>query len=99
MNLKTVLSFDLLQDIRHQTGRRISLENLAVPTLKIGKSADGLQALKWYQEGKIDEIIHYCKQDVQVTVDLLRFGMENGYVLGAVKGAIVKIPINWKNVI
>lgn len=92
-DMSNAVDVDMLLDVQRTTGRRFSLENLAVPTLKVGKSADGLQALAWYKEGRIDLIAEYCKKDVEVTKDLYLFGKENGYILGRMKtGNIIKIP-------
>jgi DEAD/DEAH box helicase domain-containing protein len=42
------------------------------------KSADGLQALRWWKEGRIDEIINYCKMDVKITRDLFYMEKRTG---------------------
>jgi len=93
---KSTIMFDLLLDVRDVTGKRFSLDNLAGPTLNAQKSADGLQALEWYKEGRIDLITEYCKKDVEVTKDLYLFGRDNGYVIANTRnGSKVKIPVNW----
>jgi DEAD/DEAH box helicase domain-containing protein len=71
---------DLLKDIYQALGFRVSLDNLASASLQTSKSADGLQAVAWYKEGKIDEIFKYCEKDVAVTKQLWEFGIEHGYV-------------------
>ncbi|MDH5561194.1 MAG: ribonuclease H-like domain-containing protein, partial [Deltaproteobacteria bacterium] len=48
--LKSLKNLDLLLDLKDRIGRRVKLDSVARPTLKIGKSADGLQALQWYKE-------------------------------------------------
>jgi DEAD/DEAH box helicase domain-containing protein len=48
--------------------------------LGIGKSADGLQAVQWWKEGRIEEIFTYCEQDVDVTRRVYEFGRQNRYV-------------------
>jgi DEAD/DEAH box helicase domain-containing protein len=71
---------DLLLDIYQELGFRVSLDNLAATSFQAGKSADGLQAVAWYKEGKIDEVLAYCEIDVAVTKDLWQFGKEHGRV-------------------
>jgi DEAD/DEAH box helicase domain-containing protein len=72
------------------------LAHLAEITLKSRKSADGLQALKWWQQGRIDEILEYCRQDVRITRDLYLYGRQNGYLLFRNKaGEVVRIPVDW----
>jgi ATP-dependent helicase YprA (DUF1998 family) len=43
--------------------------------------ADGLRALQWWQEGRMLEIIEYCRQDVKITRDLYLYGRDNGYLV------------------
>jgi DEAD/DEAH box helicase domain-containing protein len=72
----------------------LSLDRLAEQTLGTKKSADGLQALAWYKEGRIDLIRHYCKKDVEITRDILFHGLEQGYLLFANKAKqIVRLPL------
>ena len=63
-DLQEINTFDMLVDVKKLLNFRLSLNHLAQHTLNAKKSADGLISLQWYKEGKIDKIIHYCKQDV-----------------------------------
>ncbi len=86
---------DLLEVVQKRLGYRLSLDRLAQHTLGTKKSADGLQALKWYREGKIEKICHYCQKDVAITRDLLLYGLENGFFLFQNKaGKLVRLPID-----
>lgn len=70
---------DLLKKIKESLGIRLKLKDVAEATLdNVSKSADGLQAMQWWREGKIDEIKKYCEQDVNVTKQLYEFGRDNG---------------------
>ena len=77
-DLKTL---DLLDDIYNKLGFRIGLDALASATLGANKSADGLLAIQWFREGKIDQLIAYCRDDVAITKQLFEFGRDNGYVV------------------
>ncbi len=89
-------TLDMLAHVYERLGYRLKLDNLAQATLDVGKSADGLQALKWWQEGRLDEIAKYCRQDVAVTRDLYLFGRENRYVLFSIKaGQKARLPVAW----
>jgi len=89
-------TLDMLAHVYERLGYRLKLDNLAQATLDVGKSADGLQALKWWQEGRLDEIAKYCRQDVAVTRDLYLFGRENRYVLFSNKaGQKARLPVAW----
>lgn len=73
-------SFDILLDIEKRIGHRIKLESLATATLGAGKTADGLDAIRWWQQGKMAEIAEYCCYDVKVTKCLHEYGVEHGHV-------------------
>ena len=89
-------NFDMLFELKKILGHRLKLESIARPTLGTGKSADGMQALKWYKEGKLDKIIEYCKVDVEVTRDLHRFALENGKLHYDSKFGIKTVNVEWK---
>jgi DEAD/DEAH box helicase domain-containing protein len=91
-------TLDILEHVHQQLGYRLSLDHLARATLKAKKSANGLLALKWWKQGKLDKIIKYCTQDVAVTRGLYRFGRDNGYLLFTNKaGQTVRLPVDWNN--
>jgi len=100
---KGLNNLDLLNDLRDRIGKRVKLDAVARATLKVGKSADGLMALKWYKEylqgdlKKLDEIARYCQQDVEVTRDVYLYGIENKYVFYEDKeSGIKKVPVDWQ---
>jgi DEAD/DEAH box helicase domain-containing protein len=89
-------NLDILEEVKNHLGFRLSLNHLASATLGAGKSADGLQALRWWQQGKILEIIRYCRQDVKITGDLYRYGVQNKYLLYTNKDQqTLRIPVEW----
>ena len=91
-----ICTLDILEDIHSRLGFRLSLAHLAEITLNSRKSADGLQALKWWQQGRIQEILEYCRQDVRITHELYRYGKQHGYLLFKDKaGEVVRIPVDW----
>ncbi len=73
-------SFDLLLDVEKRLGHRLKLDDIASATLGTGKTADGLDAIRWWREGKLHEIAEYCCFDVKVTKLVHEFGVEHGYV-------------------
>ncbi|MCZ6779946.1 MAG: DEAD/DEAH box helicase [Acidobacteria bacterium] len=78
---KRLSTLDMLEHIKEKLGFRLKLNSLAAATLNETKTADGLQSLKWWKEGRYDLIEMYCKKDVEVTSRLYRFGRKNGYLL------------------
>jgi len=95
-DLQRLPTFDIMFDLEARLGFRPKLESVASATLGTGKSADGLQALKWWREGKIDEIAKYCRQDVEVTRDLFSFGKRNRFVkVARFGGRPRRVEVDW----
>jgi DEAD/DEAH box helicase domain-containing protein len=96
-DLQEIKTFDMLVDVKKNLGFRLSLNHLAQHTLNAEKSADGLVSLQWYKEGKINKIIQYCKQDVEITRDLYLYGEKNGFVkYQSRSGNPRDLKVDWK---
>ena len=96
MDFGRIPTLDLLEKVKDRLGYRLSLDHLASATLDAGKTADGLDALRWWKEGKMAKILEYCRSDVAITRDLFRFGREKRYVLFRNKAEqIVRLPVDW----
>ena len=80
IDLKKINFLDMMDGVVASAGFRVSLDNLAKNTLGVAKSADGLQALEWFRQGKIQEVKDYCLKDVDVTKKLYEFGKQHGHV-------------------
>lgn len=77
-DLTQIRSIDLLVEVQKALGRRVRLQSLAEATLKAGKSGDGLQSVRWWQEGLYDKVREYCIMDVKITRDLYDYALKNG---------------------
>ena len=89
-------TLDILREVYDRLNYRLSLDSLTRATLDSPKSADGLQALQWYREGRIDLISEYCAKDVLITRDLFYYGLEHGYLLYDRKeDGRLRIPLDW----
>ena len=60
-------TLDLLVEIENSIGNRLKLDNIAQATLGVGKTAEGVDAIKWWREKRLMEIAEYCCFDVKVT--------------------------------
>lgn len=78
--INKVPSFDILERVHKVLGFRVKLDNIANATLGYGKSGDGLQAIRLYAEGKIEELRQYCLDDVKITHEVYEFGKRNGFL-------------------
>jgi DEAD/DEAH box helicase domain-containing protein len=95
-DLARIRTLDLLAEIHKSVGFRVSLNHLSEVNLGESKAGDGLQSLKWWKEGRIDLIEHYCRKDVEVTRRLWEMGRAQGFLLHRDKaGRTLRIPAVW----
>jgi hypothetical protein len=71
-------TLDLMLDVEKALGHRLKLDSIAQATLGLGKTAEGLDAIKWWRQGKIMEIAEYCCFDVKVTKLVHEHGRQHG---------------------
>ncbi len=90
-------TLDLLEDVTRRLGHRIGMGHLAQETLGLGKSADGLQSLRWVREGRMDLVEEYCRKDVEILRDLYLHGRREGCLFYRNKRQDVKLklPVHW----
>ncbi len=88
---------DILEDLYYALGFRVGLDSVARATLGESKTADGLQAVRWWRERKLDLLVEYCKADVEATRRIYEFGCANGYVEYFTRlGSRQKVRVNWQ---
>lgn len=74
-------TLDLLVDIEAKLGHRLSLDSVAQATLGVGKTAEGLDAIRWWREGRVLEIAEYCCYDVKCTKLVHEHGRDHGKLM------------------
>lgn len=95
-DLSRLTNFDLLLEVKAAAGFRPSLDNLCAATLGQGKSGDGVEAIQWWRQGRQDEVIEYCKQDVLLTRKLHEFGAREKHVRCVDRNGRERIiSVNW----
>ena len=97
-DLRSLPTFDILEDVHRRLGFRLSLDHLAKETLNRGKTAHGLQAVEWFRKGEMEKLTKYCREDVAVTRDLFRYGLENGHLVYREKrsGTRLRLRVDWE---
>ncbi len=96
MDLRQLPTLDLLVSLQQQIKHRLSLDAVASATLGVDKTADGLQALKWYREGRMLEIAEYCCYDVKITRLVHQYGQTHKKVFFVNRqGKKTAVPIDW----
>ena len=92
----SAISPSTVSEISSQLGYRLSLDRLAEHTLGIKKTGNGLLALKWFSQGRMDLLEKYCRKDVEITRDLFLYGIRKKHLLFQNKaGMTVRLPVNF----
>jgi DEAD/DEAH box helicase domain-containing protein len=96
-DLFSLPTLDLMKELQKELGFRLSLGNLALENLGKGKKGSGLDAIKWYREGKIDKLLEYCEYDVQITKELYELGKEQKFLCyrDKAKGERREVKVSW----
>ena len=97
------INLDMMLATESLLGNRLKLEAVASATLGCGKSADGLDALRWWQEHKktgafepLRKIAEYCAYDVKVTMCVHQYALEHGMLKYHDKGGrTCEIAVAW----
>lgn len=95
-DISQIPTLDIMLKIKDSIGHRISLDSVAQETLGIGKSGDGLDAIKYYRNGELDKLKDYCIQDVAVTRDVYDYGLQKGKVKFKNKwNRVIEAPVDF----
>jgi DEAD/DEAH box helicase domain-containing protein len=95
-DITKIPTLDLMMRIKDSAGHRIGLDAVAKETLGIGKSGDGLDAIKYYKTKQLEKLRDYCWQDVAVTRDVYDFGLKKGSVKFRNKwNRLIECPIDF----
>lgn len=74
-------TIDILEEIEKLIGHRIKLDNLASTTLGVGKNGDGLEAIRMFRQGRIEDLKKYCSNDVKITKEVYDYAQKFGKLL------------------
>jgi DEAD/DEAH box helicase domain-containing protein len=96
LDLRQLPTLDLLVSLQEHLQHRPSLDALVSATFGVEKTAEGMQALEWYKQGRLLEIAEYCCYDVKLTRMLHEYGREHGHVYYRNRlGRTIRIPVSW----
>ena len=89
-------TLDMMVDLQSKLQHRLSLDSIANATFGVEKTSEGLQAIRWFREGKMMEIAEYCCFDVKLTKMVHEFGAANGQIYFTNKfGKKIAVPVQW----
>jgi DEAD/DEAH box helicase domain-containing protein len=97
-DLKKLPQLDIMEEITKVLGHRVGLDSFAKATLGEGKSGSGLEAIKLWREGKIDELKSYCQGDVRITRDIYEYGASHSELLYMPKfgSGKARVGVSWR---
>jgi DEAD/DEAH box helicase domain-containing protein len=91
-----VRSLDMMLEMERVLGHRVSLDSVASATLGLEKTSEGLQAVRWWREGKLLEIAEYCCFDVKITKMVHEYGVANGRLFfNNRQGRKITVSVDW----
>jgi DEAD/DEAH box helicase domain-containing protein len=95
-DLTQLPTLDLMVDLADKLKHRLSLDSIATATFGFEKTADGMQALTWFKEGRLLDIAEYCCYDVKLTKLVHEYGQQHKQVSYNNKfGRKLSVAVNW----
>lgn len=95
-DLTQLPTLDLMVDLADKLKHRLKLDALATATFGFEKTADGMQALTWFKEGRLLDIAEYCCYDVKITKLVHEYGQQHKQVFYHNKfGRKLSVAVNW----
>jgi DEAD/DEAH box helicase domain-containing protein len=95
-DLRQVPTLDLMVDLAEKLQHRLPLDALASGTFGLEKTADGLQAIEWFRQGRLIEIAEYCCYDVKLTKLVHEYGQSQKQLHYTNRfGRKLTVPVDW----
>ncbi len=96
LDLRQLPTLDMLVDLQNRLQHRLSLDAIATATFGVEKTAEGMQAIQWFKEGKLLDIAEYCCYDVKITRLVHEFGVQNRQLHYVNRfGKKLSVPVSW----
>ena len=96
LDLRQLPTLDLMIDLQNKLQHRLSLDSIATATFGVEKTAEGMQAILWYREGKLMEIAEYCCYDVKLTKMVHEYGCRHRQIHYLSRfSKKMTVPVSW----
>ena len=96
LDLSQLPTLDMLVELQATLGHRLSLDSIATATFGVEKTAEGLQAIEWFKQGKLAEIAEYCCYDVKITKLVYEYGQQHRQIHYHNRfGKKLTAPVKW----
>jgi len=95
-DLTQLPTLDMLVVLHETLKHRLSLDSIAGATFGLEKTSEGLQAIRWFKEGRLLEIAEYCCFDVKLTKLVHEYGARHRQLFYKNRfGAKMSVPVKW----
>ncbi|HSU53454.1 MAG TPA: ribonuclease H-like domain-containing protein [Candidatus Dormibacteraeota bacterium] len=96
LDMRQLPTLDMMLDLQAKLQHRLSLDAIATATFGVEKTAEGLQAIQWFREGRLVDIAEYCCYDVKLTKLVHEYGSQNRLLHYHNRfGAKLTVPVSW----
>jgi DEAD/DEAH box helicase domain-containing protein len=96
-DLRQLPTLDMMVDLQNKLQHRLSLDSIATATFGVEKTAEGLQAIEWFKQGKMLEIAEYCCYDVKITKLVHEYGVKQKQLHYHNRfGKKLSVPVTWE---
>jgi DEAD/DEAH box helicase domain-containing protein len=95
-DLRQLPTLDMMVELQNELRHRLSLDAIATATFGLEKTAEGLQAIQWFREGKLLEVAEYCCYDVKLTRLVHEHGVQHHQLHYHNRfGKKLTVPVKW----
>ncbi len=97
-DLKQLKILDILEELTKTLGHRVSLDSVAQATLGTKKSGHGLDAIRYWNTGDLENLKKYCLDDVRITKEIYEYGAlkKELFFMDKFGTGKVKAAVSWK---
>jgi DEAD/DEAH box helicase domain-containing protein len=96
LDMRQLPTLDMMLDLQEKLEHRLSLDAIATATFGVEKTAEGLQAIEWYRQGRLLQIAEYCCYDVKLTRLVHEYGVHHRQVHYLNRfGNKLTVPVTW----
>ncbi|NDB96117.1 MAG: helicase [Verrucomicrobia bacterium] len=99
-DFSTVPTLDLMVSIEERIKHRVGLDAVAEATCGVKKTANGMEAIQWWREGKQKQVAEYCCYDVKTTRLVHEHGVRTGKVAYVSHKTFLKqyVSVDWASI-
>ena len=96
LDMRQLPTLDMLVELQNKLQHRLSLDAIATGTFGVEKTAEGMEAIQWFREGKLLEIAEYCCYDVKITRLVHEYGVQHRQLHYLDRfGKRLTVPVGW----